>query len=193
MAVRVGLIVLSACLFAACGPSFDERHMDGIDLSSATVNDFRSRYGPEEERTEMFMMGVPVFHRLRFRLRHEDAARFTTAPSGPLFVDEGSSHNAIRVWIPLPKLPRSFDDAKDKWGEPATQSVIDRSASGNLPTNLTGLWYAEFQVNDMEVGVFYEGESSRIAMLTWAPHSHDTDASAEPDLPQGGASPAPTN
>lgn len=156
-------------LLAACGPSFDERHLDGIDLSSATIRDFRTKYGPEEERNPLYILGVPVYHRLRFRLRHEDAARITTAPSGPLFVDEGSSHNAIRVWLPLPKAPGSYEDARAKWDAPRRTIIIGAGQAATLPVNLVGMHYAEFDVQDMEIGAFYDGESDRIAMLTWAP------------------------
>lgn len=172
----IGAIAL-LILLPGCGPKFDERHLDGIDLSGATVAEFRKKYGPEDERNPLYVLGVPVFHRLKFRLTHDDAKRFTTAPSGPIFVDEGSSHNAIRVWLPLPKAPRSYEDAKNQWGDPKHNSIIQPSQAATLPVNLVGLNYAEFEVNDMEVGLFYDGESSRIAMMTWSPLLKDEDPS----------------
>lgn len=163
-------------LLTGCGPGFDERHLDGIDLSGATIAEFRKKYGPEDERNELYVLGVPIFHRLKFRLHHDDAKRFTTAPSGPLFVDEGSSHNAIRVWLPLPKAPKSYEDAKGQWGDPKRNSIIRPSQASTLPVNLVGMNYAEFEINDMEVGLFYDGESNRIAMMTWSPLLKDEDA-----------------
>lgn len=172
-------------LLPGCGPKFDERHLDGIDLSGATISQFRKKYGLEDERNELYVLGVPIFHRLKFRLRHQDARRFTTAPSGPLFVDEGSSHNAIRVWLPLPKAPRSYEDAKNQWGDPRRNTVIQPSQAATLPVNLVGMNYAEFEISDMEVGLFYDGESERIAMMTWSPLLRDEqtpkDGAKKPD------------
>lgn len=159
----------AALLLTACGPSFDERHLDGLDLAGATIAEFRDKYGPEDERTPLYVMGLPVYHRLLFKLRPEDAGRISTAPSGKLFVDEGSSHNAIRVWLPLPKSPRSYEEAMSKWDTPKRRTIIQASEAGSLPLNLIGMRYAEFEVGEMEVGLFYDGASDRIAMMTWAP------------------------
>lgn len=168
-------------LLAGCGPSFDERHLDGLDLSGAVISEFRNRYGMEEERTPLYILGIEVFHRLRFRLRHEDATRFTAAPSGPLFVDEGSSHNAIRVWLPLPKAPRSYQDCLNKWGEPKRRVIIPPGGQDtSLPMNLVGMNFAEFEMRDTEVGVFYDGEQNRIAMITYAPIFREPGASPTP-------------
>lgn len=172
-------------LLSGCGPKFDERHLDGIDLSGATIAEFRRKYGPEDERNPLYVLGVPIFHRLRFRLAHEDAKRFTTAPSGPLFVDEGSSHNAIRVWLPLPKAPRSYEDAKNAWGDPKRSTIIQPSQVSTLPVNLVGMNYTEFEVTDMEVGLFYDGESDRIAMITWAPLLKDEEGPKDGEKPSG--------
>lgn len=173
----VGLMV------AGCGPSFDERHLDGLDLSGATIAEFRNKYGPEDERTPLYVMGLPVYHRLRFKLQPEDASRITTAPSGKLFVDEGSSHNAIRVWLPLPKAPRSYEEALGRWDKPKRRTIIQPDQGSSLPLNLIGMRYAEFEVNDMEVGLFYDGKSDRIAMMTWAPlfKPEDEDAKQKND------------
>lgn len=175
-------------IVTACGPTFDERHLDGIDLSGATIAEFRKKYGREDERNPLYVLGVPIFHRLRFRLQHEDAKRFTAAPSGPLFVDEGSSHNAIRVWLPLPKAPRSFEDARNQWGEAKRNTLIQPSQVSTLPVNLVGMNYAEFEVNDMEVGLFFDGESDRIAMMTWSPMLKEDESSkgAQDKAQEGG-------
>jgi hypothetical protein len=160
---------VAVVLLAGCGPSFDERHLDGLDLAGATIAEFRNKYGIEDERTPLYVMGLPVYHRLLFKLQPEDASRITTAPSGKLFVDEGSSHNAIRVWLPLPKAPRSYEEALNQWDKPKRKTIIQASEGGSLPLNLIGMRYAEFEVNEMEVGLFYDGESDRVAVMTWAP------------------------
>ncbi|HEY9898356.1 MAG TPA: hypothetical protein V6D00_04170 [Pantanalinema sp.] len=170
---------VAALMVAGCGPSFDERHLDGLDLAGATIAEFRAKYGPEDERTPLYVMGLPVYHRLLFKLLPEDASRITTAPSGKLFVDEGSSHNAIRVWLPLPKAPRSYEDALGRWDKPKRKTIIQPSAGGSLPLNLIGMRYAEFEVNEMEVGLFYDGESDRVAVMTWAPLFKAEDESAK--------------
>lgn len=172
--------LLLACTLAGCGSSFDERHLDGLDLSGVTIGEIRNKYGLEEERTPLYVLGMEVFHRLRFRLRHEDATRFTAAPSGPLFVDEGSSHNAIRVWLPLPQAPRSYQDCVGKWGDPKRKIIIDTSQVNSLPMNLVGMNFGEFEVNEMEVGVFYDGESDRIAMITYSPSFHEPSEKPSP-------------
>lgn len=166
---RVFPLFVATLMLAACGPSFDERHLDGLDLAGATIAEFRGKYGPEDERTPLYVMGLPVYHRLLFKLRPEDASRVTTAPSGKLFVDEGSSHNAIRVWLPLPKSPRNYEEALGRWDTPKRKTIIQPSAGASLPLNLIGMRYAEFEVGEMEVGLFYDGNSDRIAMMTWAP------------------------
>lgn len=171
--MRLTALLVLLTLLTGCGPKFDERHLDGLDLSGATIGEFRNKYGFEEERQPLYILGVPVYHRLRFRLKHDDAVRITSAPSGPLFIDEGSSHNAIRVWLPLPKTPRTYQDAVARWNEPKTSTIIERSQASSLPANLVGMHYSEFEINDMEVGLFYDGESDRIALITWAPRPKD--------------------
>ncbi|MNY30885.1 hypothetical protein D3C86_1650200 [compost metagenome] len=91
-------------------------------------------------------------------------------------MDEGSSHNAIRVWLPLPKSPRSYEEALGRWDKPKRKTIIQPSAGGSLPLNLIGMRYAEFEVGEMEVGLFYDGDSDRIAMMTWAPLFKDEQA-----------------
>lgn len=177
--MRLAPLLILITMLTGCGPKFDERHLDGLDLSGATIGEFRHKYGMEEERVPLYILGIPVYHRLRFRLRNEDALRFTSAPSGPLYIDEGSSHNAIRVWLPLPKRPRSYEEVLGLWSEPKRSTIIRRSQGGSLPANLVGMHYAEFEINDMEVGLFYDGESDRIAMMTWAPLLKDVEESKD--------------
>ncbi len=163
------LLGLVLCGLTSCGgPRTDERHLDGIELANARIREFRERFGADEEVSPVYVLGVPIYQRHRFRLRPEDARRISGSARGPLFVDEGSSHNAIRVWLPLPRWPKSYADAREKWDIPRRYTTIESSVVSSLPLNLVGMNYAEFEVGDMEVGLFFDGEESRIACITWA-------------------------
>lgn len=165
----INVLTLTLCVLTACGaPMTDERHLDGIELSNARIREFRDRYGAEEEINPIYVLGIPIYQRHRFRLRPEDARRISGTSRGPMFVDEGSSHNAIRVWLPLPRWPRSYVEAREKWDMPKRFTTIIDSVASSLPLNLAGMSYAEFEVGDMEVGLFFDGEESRIACITWA-------------------------
>ena len=176
--MRLALVLLLLLSLVGCQPSIDAYHLDGINLSKAMVSDFRNKFGEEDDRTPLYIMGVPIHTRLRFVLQPDDAKRITSAPGGPLLVDEGSSLNVIRVWLPLPKSPKNFDDAKEKWGDPAHTSIVQPDQIGMLPANLSDMFYSVFELNGMEIGLFYEGEKDQIAMITWAPHLEDSNAPA---------------
>ena len=83
-------------------------------------------------------------------------------------MDEGSSHNAIRVWLPLPRWPSSYVQAREMWDVPKRFTTIIDTVASTLPLNLAGMSYAEFEVDDMEIGLFFDGEESRVACITWA-------------------------
>ena len=83
--IAVAVVAVSLC--ACGGPKNDERHLDGIDLSNARIAEFRERFGPEEEIIPIYVLGLPIYKRHRFKLAPEDARRFSGSSRGPLFVD----------------------------------------------------------------------------------------------------------